>query len=401
MNVFSRRSLLQGLSAFGLSRLALGRALAQAPASGRVLVTLFLRGGVDGLSMVPPLADPHYAALRPGLQLRAPGSGGPDAALRLDDTFGLHPALAPLLPLFQAKQLAVVHAVGQASPSRSHFDAQDFLESGTPGRRSATGYLSRALATLPPSSAVFRAVALQTSLPVSLQGDPDALAFSSLAGLKVQGAPAGRGGFEALYASAVDAALRNSAEDAFAGIADAQRFAQQSPRYGAGYPKGALGQRLADVARLIHADAGLQVAATELGGFDTHLQEGVGQGALATRLTELGQALAAFAQDLGPELSRVCVLTVTEFGRTARENGTRGTDHGTASAMFVMGGGVQGGRVHGAWPSLAPGALYEGRDLRVTTDVRAVLSAALERTLSVRGTSVFPDFSGTPTPLFG
>ncbi len=406
---FSRRRLLRGagalLGAFGVDALQLSRALAQAPARPKTLVALFLRGGVDGLSMVPPVGDPAYAPLRPTLRLLAPSSGGDDAAHALDSTFGLHPALEALLPLYRSGRLLALHAVGQANPSRSHFDAQDFLESGTPGRRAESGWLNRALLGLPAAPGALRAVAVQNGLPVSLQGDAEAVAFPSLQSFKVAGgAPAAAQSFEALYAGAVDQALKGAAEDAFStlGRLQGQGLASASPKNGARYPPGPLGKRLADVARLVHADLGLQLAATEAGGFDTHLGQGAGKGQLATRLKELGLALAAFATDLGDKLDDVLLVTMTEFGRTARENGTRGTDHGTASACFVLGGKVKGGRVLADWPGLSPAQLFEGRDLLATTDVRAVLAAALEGHLGLESLhAVFPGYRPQKLELFG
>ncbi|MFT3841275.1 MAG: DUF1501 domain-containing protein [Myxococcaceae bacterium] len=406
----TRRALLRNagllFGAFGVDTLGLSRALAQTTGGKpKTLVTLFMRGGVDGLSMVPPVGDPAYAALRPTLRLLAPGSGGDDAALKLDSTFALHPALDALLPLYTSGKLLAVHAVGQASPSRSHFDAQDFLESGTPGRRANSGWLNRALSTLPPGDAsALRAVAIQNGLPLALQGDAEAVAFASLKDFKVANAGGGAPSFEALYANAVDDALKGAAQDAFKTLdqLQGQGIANAPPKNGAKYPPGALGKRLQDLARLIHAGMGLQLAATEAGGFDTHLGQGAGKGQLSTRLKELGQALAAFATDLGDKLDDVCVVTMTEFGRTARENGTRGTDHGTASALFVLGGKTKGGRVVSDWPGLAPAQLFEGRDLKPTTDVRAVLASALQQHLGVADVSqVFPGDTPPALDLIG
>lgn len=375
----TRRTLLQG----GLLLFA-NRALAQSPpaASQKALVVIFLRGGVDGLSMVPPHGDPAYAALRPTLRLLPPGAGGDDAALPLDGQFGLHPAMAALAPLYASQQLAVLHAVGQQSPSRSHFDAQDFLESGLAGQRGPDGWLNRALAQLPLSDSAFRAVAVQNGVPYSLQGAQPVVTFPSLRDFRVGAANASS--FEALYASAVDEALRTRGAEAFTGMSAVKGLASAAPQHGAVYPQAALGKRLADVGRLIHADVGLRVAVTEAGGFDTHLGQGAGKGQLGAKLRELSDAMAAFAVDLGPErLNDVCVVTMTEFGRTARENGTRGTDHGTASAMLVLGGGVKGGRVVTRWPGLQGPALVDGRDLRATTDVRAVLAEVLDTHLEL------------------
>ncbi len=394
------------LGAFGLGSGVLERAFAAGPSKRRkTLVTLFLRGGVDGLSMVPPVGDGDYAALRPTLRLLPAGGDSPDAVLPLDATFGLHPAMAPLLPHFKAGQLAVVHAVGQARPSRSHFDAQDFLESGLAGKRANDGWLSRAAVALPGEGAALRAVAVQNGLPLSLMGAANAVAFPSLRDFRVQASPQSAGGFESLYAQAVDDALKGAGHDAFGSLAtlEKQQLANAPARNGAEYPRSVLGRRMQDIARLIQGDLGVEVVATDAGGFDTHLGQGAGVGQLSLRLRDLGAALNAFAVDLGEQLQDVCVVTVTEFGRTAQENGTRGTDHGTASAMLVLGGGVKGGRVLSDWPGLSSTALHEGRDLKVTTDVRAVLAEVLEVHLQVpKSAKAFPDFvvGGKPR-LFG
>jgi uncharacterized protein (DUF1501 family) len=376
------------LALFGVSAAGLQRAAAQ-PTRGKTLVVLFLRGGVDGLALVPPVGDPAYAGLRPGLKVSAA-----DKAPQLDDTFCLHPALAALQPLYAKKRLAVLHAVGQDKPSRSHFDAQDFLEFGMAGRRANDGWMNRSLGALGVAPSAFRAVALQNQLPIALQGDGGAVAFPSLTDFSVKGSASGT--FEALYAGAVDTALRTSGQEAFESMAAAkeQGLATAPPRNGAQYPNSPLARRLQDIARLVHGDVGLTLAATEQGGFDTHLGEGGAKGQLATRLGDVGDALAAFATDLGERLDDVVLTTVTEFGRTARENGTRGTDHGTASAMLVLGGAVRGGQVFTDWPGLSPQALHEGRDLRVTTDVRSVLGQLLAghlRLSSAALAQVFPD----------
>jgi uncharacterized protein (DUF1501 family) len=381
--MIARRELLKAcgvLGAFGLARGAWAQ-----PRNGKVLVTLFMRGGVDGLSMVPPYGDAAYAALRPSLKLDAPGVGGDDAALELDRTFGLHPAMAALLPLYRSGQLCAVHAVGQRSPTRSHFDAQDHLESGLEGQTGNDGWLNRALVELPLSASAFRAVAVQNGVPLSLQGPQSAVAFPSLKDFHVGAGASASAGFEALYAQAVDEALRTRGAEAFQGmqaLSDAN-LAQLPARNGAVYPATPLGRRLHDIARLIIGEVGLQVAATEAGGFDTHLGQGAGKGQLATKLKDLADAVAAFATDLGDQLKNVCLVTMTEFGRTARENGTRGTDHGTASAMLVLGGGVRGGRVVSDWPGLEPRQLFESRDLRATLDIRSVLAELLTTHLEI------------------
>lgn len=378
--MISRRRLIQSLALFGAAPV-----FAQTP-SKKTLVVVFLRGGVDGLSMVPPLGDPQYAPLRPSLRVKG---------LPLDSMFGLHPSMAPLEPLFRAKRLAIVHATGLPNAPRSHFEAQDFLESGTPGRRAPEGWLNRAGRDLPASP--FSMVAVQNALPLSMGGDSRALAFPSLKDFRVAGGDAAATTFEALYDQAVDDALRTSGQEAFDSVAKVKQeaLADRAPQNGAVWPKSPLARRLQDITRLIHADVGLSIAATEMGGFDTHLGQ---EAQLANKLQEVAEALSAFATDLGPRLADVTLLTMTEFGRTAKENGTRGTDHGTASVSLVLGGGVAGGRVIADWPGL--GALFEGRDLRSTTDLRSVMSECLDAT-GIRRRDVFPDFSPSRLGLFG
>lgn len=360
-----------------------------AEARQRSLVVIFLRGGVDGLAMVPPTGDPAYADLRPNLRDEQP--------LVLDPTFGLHPSMSALLPLYRQKGLAVLHAAGQLTPSRSHFDAQDFLESGLAGQKGADGWMNRALGLLPASDSAFHAVAVQNGVPYALQGPRPVVAFPSLKDFRIAGAGAAAS-FEQLYASAIDEALRVRGAEAFTGMQAVKGLAANEPENGAAYPKSPLGRRLQDLARLIRAGVGLQLAATEAGGFDTHLGQ---KNALAPRLKDLAESLAAFATDLGPErLNDVCAVTVTEFGRTARENGSRGTDHGTASAMLALGGGIGGGRVIADWPGLAPAQLHEGRDLRVTLDVRCVLAELLTAHLAVGSEPALPGVKASRA-LFG
>lgn len=410
-SLLTRRHLLRALGLTGAGLVFApafpGRALAASPGARRTLVTLFLRGGADGLSLVPPVEDAAYHRARPTLALKAPGSG-PDAALKLEGPFGLHPSLEPLLPLWREGRLAVVHGVGLPEPVRSHFDAQDFVESGTPGRKSTPdGWLNRALED-GEGGAALRAVALQPTLPRALFGSAGALAMGRLEEFRLRAGRRGEEaatGFAALYAGAVDEALRTTGEGAFEALSrlDAQRLSQLPAASGVEYPRGPLGQRLRDIARLIRGEVGLEVAATELGGWDTHAAQGAGAGLFANRCRELAGALAAFTADLGPLLERVTVVVLTEFGRTVRENGSRGTDHGVGSAMLLVGGGVRGGKVYGRFESLEPGRLQDGRDVPSWTDVRAPLAEALRACRpGVELARVFPGFTPpAPLGLFG
>jgi uncharacterized protein (DUF1501 family) len=376
-------------------------AVAQTTNSGKrrkVLVLLFQRGAADGLSLVPPIAEPRYAALRPTLAIPVQGDG---AALPLDGYFGLHPALGPLLPLWNGGQLAVLHAVGSPDPSRSHFDAQDYMELGTPGQKVEDGFLNRALQGQPEAQAsAFRAVALQPNLPLSLSGPAPALAMASLNDFGLDMAPGGAaGGFEGMYRAAVDRTLRGVGSEAFEALHTVRAAVPAGPDAlaAAGYPKSPLGRRLFEIASLIKADLGLEIAATDAGGWDTHAGQGGSRGQLANRLGDLAQALAAFSRDLGPRLDDVVLVMCTEFGRTVRQNGTQGTDHGHGSAMFVLGGRVRGRQVYARWKGLEDQNLFEGRDLPVTTDFRAPLSLILKEHLGVPDVaSVFPGFKSDP-----
>jgi uncharacterized protein (DUF1501 family) len=391
----------------GGSPLFLGRtALAAAPAGGRrrVLVAIFQRGAMDGLAAVPLLGDPALAKLRPRLALPAGRAAGAAAALDLDGRFGLHPALGALEPLYRQGLLAVVHAVGSPDPTRSHFDAQDYMETGTPGRKgTASGWLNRVAGLLGHEPAPLRAVAMAPQLPRALYGEEPAVAVADLADLAVRapggvaaGAAAGAG-FEALYEETSAELLRGAGRDAFDALAalSAAGVAGHRPPAGAGYPRGGLGDALSQVAALIKADVGLEVAFAESGGWDTHVAQGAGDGTFARRARDLAGAIAAFWTDLGARRDQVVVMTMTEFGRTVAENGSGGTDHGHGSCLFVLGAGVDGGRVHGTLAGLDRDQLYEGRDLPATTDFRAVFAGVAGAHLGIADDqAMFPGWTG-------
>jgi uncharacterized protein (DUF1501 family) len=392
------------LVAFGVAPRSLVRSVYAAEARRRqkTLVVVFQRGACDGLNVVAPYAESAYRQLRPSIALPAP-NGGKDAALDLDGHFGLHPALAPLLPFWKDGSLAVVHAIGSPDTTRSHFDAQDFMESGTPGRKATDdGWMNRHLQVTRVTGATpFRGVALTPTLPRSLAGPAPAVAMANLRdfALRPAAGAAVAHGFEDMYAGAVHDTLHGTGQETFQAVDFLKKSdpARYTPAAGAEYPRGAWGESLRQVAQLIKADVGVEVAFTEVGGWDTHAAEGGVQGQLAGRLRDYGRALAAFHTDMGDRMGDVVLVTLTEFGRTVRENGNRGTDHGHASVSFVMGGGVRGGRVHGAWPGLSPDRLYEGRDLAVTTDFRDLLGEVLTKHLGDRDLArVFPDY----TPRF-
>ncbi len=409
----SRRVFLKsgGVAMIGMSTLPafLQRAIAATPsANKKKLVVVFQRGAADGLNMVVPFAEPNYYNIRPTIAIPAPGSGQSDqAAVDLDGFFGLHPGLAPLGPLFHGGQLAIVHAAGSPDTTRSHFDAQDYMESGTPGvKATEDGWLNRALVEAPEENASpFRAVAMGPNLPLTLRGSAPAIALPDVRQFKVFAqSPGVEGGFEALYAQTVDQALRGTGTETFEAVdmlrkADPAHF---QPENGAQYPQGRVGQTLLQVAQLLKADVGMEVSFVDTGGWDNHVNEGGAQGQLANLLRELGQSLAAFNQDLGDRMEDIVVVTMSEFGRTAHENGNRGTDHGHANCMFVMGGPIKGGRVYGKWPGIGPDQLNEGRDLTLTTDFRSVLGELIANHLGSRDlATVFPGFDNDPHKFRG
>jgi uncharacterized protein (DUF1501 family) len=310
----------------------------------------------------------------------------------LDGFYGLHPSLAPLKPLYDSGRLAIVEATGSPDLTRSHFDAQDYMESGTPGRKGTPdGWLNRALPKAAKASPV-RAVAVGQQLPRTLRGESPAVAISSLGTFRVANSQT-QDTFESMYNDAVDRQLAGTGRETFQAVRMLESMNKKpyEPAGGARYPNGRFAQSLQQIARLIKADVGLEVAFADMGGWDTHVNQ-VGQ--LANLLTQWGQALSAFDTDLGDRMEDVVVVTMSEFGRTARENGNRGTDHGHANAMFVMGGGVKGGKVYGEWPGLQREQLHEGRDLAVTTDFRAVLSEVVAGQFKTKDAGkVFPGFT--------
>jgi uncharacterized protein (DUF1501 family) len=418
--LFLRRSGLFAVS-YGLSplflerslRAASGAASAAVPPNGRILVVIFQRGAMDGLSMVPPLGDPGYAAGRPSIALQ---TAGDRPAVKLSDPFWLHPSLAPLKPLWDEGTLAFVHQVGSPDGTRSHFDAQDFMETGTPGDKNTDdGFLNRALVLnrLPSARGAdsrdpepLRAVALQPTMPRILQGRFPAISMNSIHDYNIKAGFTGKTevqGFEQMYAQAADQVFRGIGREIFDSLHTVEQTARENRgRPPGGYPKAPIGKRLQEIAELVRSRVGLQVAVTDMGGWDTHVGQGNHRGQLADRFRELASALAAFRSDLGGDFQQTCVLTVTEFGRTVKENGTHGTDHGHGSVMMALGGGVAGGRVLGQWKPLAAENLYEGRDVPVTTDFRDVFAEVLTRHLGMGNLGgVFPKYTVDPKRWLG
>ncbi len=391
-----------------LNRAAMAAAGPGPNARRKVLVTIFQRGAMDGIMAVSPLDEATLKQLRPRLAMSAARAAGDNALADLGG-FGLHPGFAPLLPLWNERRLAIVHAVGSPDPTRSHFDAQDYMETGTPGRKGTpSGWLNRAVGLLGHDRTPFRAVAMTPSLPRSLYGEEPAVAVTNLADFRVKlpgadrvAAAAGEG-FEALYEKAAQGLLHNTGAETFEAIdmLSATDIAHYQPAPGAVYPKSPLGDSLRQIALLIKSDVGLEVAFAESGGWDTHVGQGTANGTFYRRAQDLAQSIAAFWTDLGPRQDDVVLTTMTEFGRTARENGSGGTDHGHGSCLFVLGNRVEGGKVHGSFPGVHPETLYEGRDLPVTTDFRGVFCELAGKHLAIHHDEVlFPGWTGPRLPL--
>jgi uncharacterized protein (DUF1501 family) len=411
----------------------------------KTLICIFQRGAADGLNIVVPHGDRDLYRLRPSLAIPQPLAGRPNTALDLDGFFGLHPALASFVPLYKAGHLAAIHACGSPDATRSHFDAQDYMESGAPGnKRVADGWLARTVLSCPEDQAKlaaartgspFRAVALggDRGLPRSLQGEAGALAIPDLrtfgigvptareqAGARRQ---AGKGrprrgntpameampaaqpsvvdGFETLYDSAVGDVLHGTGKESFEAISLLKKAnpGTYTPAAGVTYPAGRFGESLQQIAQLVKADVGVEVAFAETGGWDTHVNQ---TPQLNERLREFGQGITALYRDLGDRMADVVILTMSEFGRTARANGNNGTDHGHATCFFALGGPVNGGKVLGQWPGLAQEQLYENRDLALTTDFRAVFGEVATKHLGAQGLQrIFPGYQGTPADFRG
>jgi uncharacterized protein (DUF1501 family) len=426
MAIERRMFLKQGALAFlslGLPPGFLARTLfaeSGAARRGRTLICIFQRGAVDGLAMVPPFGEAAYYGARRTIAIPAPGGAG--GAIDLDGFFGLHPALEPLAPLYRSRELAIVHACGSPHPTRSHFEAQDYMETAAPGDRGVRdGWLNRALAATPcdcgrtladgaahaadhaagqtalAESSPLRGIAVGGDLPLALRGTASTLAIPDLERFGIGGRrrgadPGAESALAELYRGE-EGLIAGAADESFDAVerlrrADPLRYA---PAAGVEYPAGPFGRSLRQIAQLVKADVGLEVAFADVGGWDTHQAQGGPGGQLAVRLAQLGQGLRALHDDLGDRMEHVIVLTMSEFGRTVAENGTGGTDHGHGTCMLALGGPVLGGRVLGPWPGLDPDALHERRDLAVTTDVRDVFAEIVVRHLGAeRPAEVFP-----------
>ncbi|MFA6167233.1 MAG: DUF1501 domain-containing protein [Gemmatimonadaceae bacterium] len=408
--VFVRNSALalvtMGLSPTFLRRTAFGMELPQA-ARGKVLICLFQRGAADALNIVVPFGERAYYAMRPAIAIAPPArTAGVSGAIDLDGFFGLHPALAPLKPLWDRGLLAPIHAVGSPSATRSHFDAQDYMESATPDNKGTSdGWLNRYPATSGTceqcAASPFRAVAMTPQTPRVLQGSAPSVAMNSVADFTVRSGGAQVAQLEALYRTGSADLIHGTGTEMFEAVkilraANPQRY---QPEHGAAYPASQFGQRLLSIAQLIKSGVGLEVAFADVGGWDTHVNQGGATGQLAQRLGDFGAAIAALVADLGDRMQDVVILTMSEFGRMARQNGSGGTDHGHAGVMFAVGGAVKGQRVVGRWPGLAPEQLYEGRDLALTTDFRAVFAEVASRHLgAARLDALFPGYTPASVP---
>jgi uncharacterized protein (DUF1501 family) len=407
--MISRRVFLKnGALAFvslGFAPSFLQRTALAAGGRSKQLIAIFQRGAVDGLSVVVPFGEREYYRARPSINIPAPQSSDREhAAVDLDGFFGFNPRLQPLKALWDARQLAIIHACGSPDSTRSHFDAQDYMETATPGMKNTPdGWLNRYLQTRRVEDATpFRAVAMTSQMPRMLEGRAPALAVSQLGqfGIRAgQASDALGASFEAQYAAAADSLLNGTSRDAFNAMkmlktADPSKYAVE---HGAEYPRSPFGQALRQVAQLTKADLGLEVAFADIGGWDTHVNQGAAQGQLANRLDDFSRSIAALVTDLGDRMADTVILTMSEFGRAVNENGNRGTDHGHGNAMMVIGGGVRGGRVYGRWPGLAVEQRYERRDLAVTTDFRDVFGEIVVRHLAVQDARpIFPGYALSP-----
>ncbi len=404
---FLHKGALAIASTAAIPRFLVRSVMAEPAISRRKLVVIFQRGAADGLNIVVPHREKNYYAMRPSIAI--PQS----QVLDLDGFFGLHPSLAPFKPLYDRGHLAIVHAAGSPDPSRSHFDAQDYMESGTPGVKSTQdGWLNRALqaedlrhrcASTCEQHTAFRALALGASVPRTLDGKIPAIALSNMSGFTIAGrgpipSPAANA-FEAMYAGSGDHLLRAAGDETFDAVKmlRAADPAQYAPSPGAEYPNSQFGNAMKQIAQLLKADLRIEVAFTDITGWDTHQNQGNVNGQLANRLRDFSDSIASFWHDMGDEAGDITLVTMSEFGRTARENGTGGTDHGHANAMFVLGGNVKGGKVYGRWPGLDNDQLNEGRDLVLTTDYRQVLGEIVTKTLGADKLDVvFPGAGLTP-----
>jgi len=375
----------------------------------KTLVTIFQRGAMDGLMAVSPLDDPRLIKLRPTLGMTAARSAE-NPLLQLDGNFGLHPAFGSLKRFFDEDRLAIIHGIGSPNSTRSHFDAQDYMETGTPGNKGTkSGWLNRAVGLMGHEATPFQAVSMTPAMPRSLYGDNPAIALTDLNDFKLserqaRAAIQGAGkSIEELYRQTTQDLLKESGSESFDAIRTLSEIEVNNyrPANGAVYPKSVLGNSLKQIAILVKSDVGLEVAFAESNGWDTHVRQGTARGSFARNATDLAECIHAFWTDLGVYQDNVTLMTMTEFGRTVAENGSAGTDHGRASCMFVLGNNVDGGQIYGGIPQLDIDALEDGRDLPVQVDFRSLFSEVATKHLKVENqAALFPDWNGKSLSLF-
>ncbi|MGI4729876.1 MAG: DUF1501 domain-containing protein [Janthinobacterium lividum] len=372
----------------------------------KVLVCIFQRGAMDGLMAVTPFTDEYLKAARPNLFISAAKNSTGKPLIDLDGRFGLHPAMQGFEQVFRDKRLAIVHGIGSPNNTRSHFDAQDYMESGTPfNKGTASGWLNRAVGLLGHDAATpFSAVSLTSAMPRSLYGDNPAVAINNLQDFAIQmrGNPSGVNmaakSFEDLYDQTSPGLLKDTGKESFDAIKMLQKadIKNYKPAQNVVYPNSSLGNSLKQIAQLVKMDVGLEVAFTESNGWDTHYNQGSDTGIFARNVNDLSSSMMAFWNDLDAYQDDVTVMTMTEFGRTVHQNGTGGTDHGRASCNFILGNAVNGGLVHGNLQPLSVENLEDGRDLAVTTDFRSVFSEVADKHLQVNNDRIlFPDWKGS------
>jgi len=397
------------LVTLGFAPSFVSRIAAESAERRKLLIVVFQRGAVDGLNMVVPYGDADYQRARPSIAIAQPGNA--DGAIDLNGFFGLHPRMSSFKPLWDRGELAIVHATGSHDTTRSHFDAQDYMESATPGVKSTKdGWLNRYLqgsgSRAQGSGNPLRGIAVSKQMPRSMQGVAPALAIGNTGDFTVADTSA-RSSFEEIYAAAQqDQALRGAAGEAFDAMRTLARktAGRYRPADGVSYPRSPFGHALQEIARLAKSDVGLEIAFAESTQWDHHVNQGAATGLMANRLDDFSRGIAALARDLGDRMADTVILTMSEFGRAVAENGSRGTDHGHGNAMFVIGGGVKGGEIYGRWPGLAMEQRYERRDLAVTTDFRDVFAEVMIRHFAVdRRTAerVFPGYRVDETRFRG
>lgn len=414
----SRRAFLKsgGIALFGIGLGGLptfvtqAASLIEAPSlfkRRKTLICIFQRGAMDGLAAVTPFNDAYLKAARPTIMMQASKSLGANSLIDLDGTFGLHPAMRSFQKVFNDGRLAIVHGIGSPNKTRSHFDAQDYMEAGTPFKKGTpSGWLNRAVGLLGHEAATpFQAVSMTSSLPRSFYGDNASLAINNLQdfNLNLRGNPSGANmaakSFEDLYDQTSNNLLKDTGKESFEAIKMLKSVDTKGykPANGAIYPNSSLGNALKQIAQLVKLDMGLEVAFAESGGWDTHFNQGTNTGIFSRNVNDLSESIMALWTDLGTYQDDVTIMTMTEFGRTVKQNGTGGTDHGRASCNFILGNDVAGGKVHGKLNPLAIENLEDGRDLAVTTDFRAVFSEVANKHLGIKNDKVlFPDWDGKP-----